>query len=353
MLRLLFFLSVFILVNHLKAWSQDSVKVKTVKFLPVPAFGYSPETKTYLGAVSLFTFNFYKDSTTRLSNAKIEFNYTWNKQIIIESGWNLFSRNEEWFTKGIIHYSKFPDFYYGIGSETPESNKLAYESNRFIFDVSVLKKVKPFLFTGATLKYIQYWNVNSIEVSPLSYNELTDNSNIGIGYSILKDNRNNILSPTNGVYIYANSTYNFSKSNYWEFILDVRSYKTWNDKFTIAGRFVNDFNLNTPPFYDNAILGGDKFVRGYYYGRFRDKNLTNLQLEFRFPVYWRFGLASFGGVSNLYSNLSSLKIASTKYNAGLGIRFMIDKQDRTNLRFDYAIGSDKNSGFYVSFGESF
>jgi hypothetical protein len=35
------------------------------------------------------------------------------------------------------------------------------------------------------------------------------------------------------------------------------------------------------------------------------------------------------------------------------LRFLVDKKEGTNLRFDNAIGSGKNSGFYISFGESF
>lgn len=83
----------FLLLTSQSVLGQDSMKVKKVKVLPVPAFGYSPETKTYIGAVALFTFNFYNDSITRLSNAKVEFNYTWNKQAIIDCAWNLFSKN--------------------------------------------------------------------------------------------------------------------------------------------------------------------------------------------------------------------------------------------------------------------
>ena len=343
----------FFLLYHSSAAGQDSVKTKKIKILPVPAFGYSPETDIYIGAVSLFTFHFYQDSLTRHSNAKVELNYTWNKQMIAECGWNLFSKHEKWFTKGLIHYSKFPDFYYGIGAGTPDFNKLSYNSNRFIFDVFLLKKVRPYLFHGAALKYIQYWNVSPMNNTSFNYSELVDNYSIGIGYSILKDSRNSILSPTQGTYMHANSTFHFSKSNYLKFLLDLRYYKTWKEKFTIAGRFVHDISTNTPPFYDYAILGGDEFVRGYYYGRYRDKNLSSLQLEFRLPIYWRFGLASFAGLSNLYPDATSISIANTKYNAGLGIRFMVDKKDKTNLRLDYGIGNQNNNGFYVSFGESF
>lgn len=72
----------FLLTIH-TVTGQDSIKVKKLMILPVPAFGYSPETKTYLGAVTLFTINMYRDSATRTSNAKFEVNYTWNKPEVI------------------------------------------------------------------------------------------------------------------------------------------------------------------------------------------------------------------------------------------------------------------------------
>jgi hypothetical protein len=92
-------------------------------------------------------------------------------------------------------------------------------------------------------------------------------------------------------------------------------------------------------------------VRGYRYGRYRDKNLSSLQTEFRLPVVWRFGAAVFGGLSNLYAG--NFNPENSKYNYGLGLRFLVDKHERTNLRMDYAVGEEGNDGFYISFGESF
>ena len=135
--------------------------------------------------------------------------------------------------------------------------------------------------------------------------------------------------------------------------LDIRYYKTWKEKLTFAVRFINDFNFGDPPFYDHAVLGGDKFVRGYGYGRYRDNNLSSLQTEFRLPVFWKFGIAVFGGLANIYSGSHHFKLRNFKYNFGLGIRFRVDKKDKTNLRMDYAVGQDDNDGFYVSFGGSF
>jgi len=327
---------------------QDSIK--KVKILPVPTIGYSPETKTYIGAVTLFTLNMYKDSATRTSNAKFEFNYTWNKQLILESEWNYFFKDEKWFTKGKIHYSDYPDFYYGIGTNTPDSNKLLYNSIRLVFEANILKKVGKKSFFGLNVKYINYSNVSYNGTH--SYPELADNSTFGVGLTLLKDSRDNLLTPTKGFYFNLNAGYNFSKLNYGEITIDLRHYKSWKDKYTWANRVINDINLGTPPFYDYAFLGGDKFVRGYNYGRYRDNNLTSIQTEFRFPLYWRFGMATFGGLSNLYNN-SNLNLNNTKYNYGLGLRFLVEKHEKTNLRLDYAIGNGVNSGFYISFGESF
>lgn len=132
--------SVLILSVLLSLYARGQDSLKKVKILPVPTIGYSPETKTYIGVVSLFTFNLYNDTVTRTSNAKVEINYTWNKQLILDSEWNYFFKDEKWFTKGKMSYSNYPDYYYGVGTNTPDSNKLLYNSNRIVFEVSVLKK---------------------------------------------------------------------------------------------------------------------------------------------------------------------------------------------------------------------
>jgi outer membrane protein assembly factor BamA len=351
MLRFIYiFWAIGVLSFSVKA--DDSTKIKRVKILPVPAFGYSPETRTYVGAVVLFTFNLYKDTLTRTSNAKVEFNYTWNKQMILEAEWNYFLKEEKWFTRGKLHYSKFPDLYYGIGSATPDSNKLGFNSDRIVAEMGLLKKVGDRLFSGGFVKYIDYKNVSYTSDAVL-YPELVNASTIGVGYTILSDKRNSLLTPTKGSYVNFNISYNAAKKSYVKLFLDVRGYKTWNNKYTLAGRFVHDVNIGEPPFYDYAFLGGDRFVRGYYFGRYRDKVLSSIQAEFRAHIVWRIGLAAFGGLSSIYPEAYEIQTKNAKYNYGLGLRFLMDKKDRTNLRLDYAIGQDGNDGFYVSFGESF
>jgi hypothetical protein len=343
------------IVSIYDAAAQDSLKTKKVKILPVPTIGYSPETKTYFGAVALFTLNFYQDSLTRTSNASVELNYTLNKQLILETDWNYLLRAEKWFTRGLIRFSKYPDLYFGVGSDAPEENELQFESNRFVFDVDGLKNLGSNLFAGGGIRYLNYSNLDFYENSN-PYSELKEGETFGLKLIILNDSRNSILNASSGNYLEIVNSYNFSSVGFYSIVgIDLRKYITpkYNNKHVLAGRLFTSMGLGYPPFYDYSIMGGDKFSRGYFYGRFRDLNMTTLQLEYRLKLFWRIGMAAFGGSSLICDDFSNITGNSLKPNGGLGLRFLVDKAENTNLRIDYAIGTDGQNGFYISFGESF
>lgn len=353
--KYLFFILIFISANGSFAAvtsKDDTTKVRKVKVLPVPAFGYSPETRAYIGAVALFTLDFYQDSLSRTSNAKLEFNYTWNKQSILEAKWNYFFREEKWFTSGDVLYSKYPDLYYGIGPNSQDSNEVTFNSNRFMFKATGLKKIKKDIFAGLGARYIQYSNVYTDSIT--DFDEIIANDIFEVSAIAAMDSRNNLLNTTTGHYASLSIGYNIGSVNdYVKTILDLRKYFTWKDKYTLALRFLNEFNSKPPSFYDNAFMGGDQNARGYYYGRYRDNNATTLQVETRIDLFWRIDLAVFGGASAVYSSFSTLGNSIIAPNYGIGLRILADKAENINLRFDYARGIDGQSGFYVSFGESF
>lgn len=346
----LIILAVFV-AQVLLGQEEDSVvkKNKRVKILPAPTLGYEPETQFHFGAVCLFTLNFYQDSLTRVSNAKVEFNYTTRNQIIFETEWNYFFREEKWFTDGLIHISKYPDFYYGIGSDVQEEDKLLYESNRYVFDIGAYRNLKGKLFAGSELKYFNYQNITTDSINLFS--ELSDAWDIGLSGTIFYDTRNNLLNSSKGSFLKLNLGYNYGTNNYVNAKLDLRKYFTFKHDFVLATRFYNSFIFGTPNFYDYSVLGGDDYVRGYFYGKYRDNNLSTIQAELRTPLLWRVGLAFISGVSTIYNNINFR--TDLKPNYGLGLRFLMDKKDRVNLRFDYVLGNENNNGFYISFGESF
>lgn len=341
--------------SSLYAQSKDSIGHKKgdppkVKVLPVPTLGYEPETKTYIGAAGLFTLDFYHDSTTRTSNTKIEFTYTWRNQIILESEWEYFFKGERWFTKGLLHYSRFPDFYYGVGPGTGENAELLFNSHRIIIDINAFKNIGGHHFAGLGIRYLSYRNITSDSINP--YLELKNTSVFGIKGALVKDTRNNLLNTSKGEYYFIESDYNFGSPGYIRLMVDLRKYYTVKGNYTFALRLYNSFNFNTPAFFDYSVLGGDRFVRGYFYGRYRDNNLSTFQAEFRLPLFWRFGVAAIGGLSTVYPDFNSFA-NRIRPNYGGGLRFAVDKKDKINLRFDYVLGAEKQNGFYIAFGESF
>jgi hypothetical protein len=100
------------------------------------------------------------------------------------------------------------------------------------------------------------------------------------------------------------------------------------------------------------MLGGFRFLRGYYTGRFRDKNLVFYQTEIRIPVYWRIGVVAFAGVGQVAPDLKSFSFDQMKLTGGGGLRFTLSRRERANIRFDYGFTKD-GGGFYLVFGESF
>lgn len=352
-IRISIFLLFSLLLNSLSGKSQENIKQSIISVLPVPAIGYTPETKTYVGAVTLFTIGNLNDSLTRTSNAEVEFNYTWNKQVIFESAWNYFTPGESWFSRGTVHYSKYPDLYYGIGYNTPASNETNFESNRFTIDIYLFRNISKNNFIGAGVNFTSY---NNLKFQNENMDINGDNKrHFGTSAIFLHDARNNILTSSEGNYFEFSCDLNFSESFYFKTIADYRNYLNWgkNYQHVLAGRFYHESIFGKPPFYDYAVVGGDEYLRGYYLGRFRDKNLSLVQLEYRANLFWRIGVATFGGVAMIYDEITNIQYKSFKPNAGVGLRFLVDEKENTSLRIDYALGAENQSGFYISFGESF
>jgi hypothetical protein len=67
-------------------------------------------------------------------------------------------------------------------------------------------------------------------------------------------------------------------------------------KSVLALQAVATMTAGDVPFYMLAQLGGPNVMRGDYEGRYRDRELLAVQLEYRFPILWRFGGTAFAGI---------------------------------------------------------
>ena len=98
------------------------------------------------------------------------------------------------------------------------------------------------------------------------------------------------------------------------------------------------------------LLGSDERMRGYYQGRYRDKNVLSTQLEYRRQLTWRHGIVAWVGAGTMGPSVDSLNDGRWLPTAGVGYRF--EFKPRVNIRLDYGIGKG-SSGFYFQVGEAF
>ncbi len=76
------------------------------------------------------------------------------------------------------------------------------------------------------------------------------------------------------------------------------------------------------------------------------------QAEYRRKLFWRFGMAAFGGVGGIAHELSEFRSDKLLPAAGAGLRFRITKVNPVNFRVDYGIGRSGHT-VTISVGEAF
>ena len=81
-----------------------------------------------------------------------------------------------------------------------------------------------------------------------------------------------------------------------------------------------------------------------------DNNIASFQVELRQKLFWRIGLAAFGGLGSVFSSFKEWRADQLLFTAGLGLR--VEFKHNVNLRVDYGFGRG-TSGFVLSLGESF
>ena len=356
------FLSVVLVLfsGSLVMGQLDSVKHKQFRILPLPTIGYSPETNWYFGAVALTTLDLYNDTITRVSNADWEFNYTLNKQWIADVNWIFHFRENRYIWRAENAYLHFPEYFWGIGNSTPAENEELYVADRVELDHLLLKKLKGSLYGGLGFRFQSVHNIMPEPGGLLDTGSIPGNGggvSSGLGYGLVWDKRDQVLNPSAGSSYflfrhqifgsYAASEYSFSHFN-----LDGRYYLQTFPGHILAFQGYGEMNTGNVPFRMMGLLGSDAHMRGYYRGRYRDVNYVSGQMEYRMPVWRWIGIAAFLGAGDVFRSFGDLRVGEIKPSAGGGIRLRVDPENKTNLRFDFAVGRE-TSGFYVSFGESF
>ncbi|PJJ47809.1 BamA/TamA family outer membrane protein [Hymenobacter chitinivorans] len=343
-------------------------------FLPFPIVFSQPETGLGYGVAMLPVWRFGQDTVVRKSNARLILWRTQNNQSLVQLTHNVFTPGEKFLVNGELSYFyKYPINYYGFGPSTSRDDESTIEYKLVIVNQRVLRQVKRNVFAGLQYRLTNLRDVrvrkNIDEGTPQQRPSLllqrpgeelrASTISSGVGPAFLYDGRDNILSAYRGNYLELSALFNGgalgSDFRFSRYLLDARHYQALgpSSKTILATQLVGQFQSGHVPFRELANLGGDKILRGYYEGRYRDRQLVALQAELRRPLFWRFNGAIFGSLGQVGNTVGDLGRNSLKATGGAGIRFKYNRRDRLNIRFDYGLARDGSTGFYFSIGEAF
>ncbi len=328
-----------------------------------PTLAFSPETNLEIGISSLYLFQAKKDSNNRISELNAFTFVTLQSQYGIWLDNAIYTDKDKWFILGRARYQRFPLLYYGVGPNTDRDRPAIVDANYLIFRQRVLRKIAPNLFLGPEVDYQYLFNTEVEhdiedrvrEVPPGS----EGSSNLGMGGAMVYDNRHNVLNVRKGFFAEAGiltyakslgSTFGFSAFN-----VDVRTYTPINKRNVLALQAMGNFISGNAPFNQLALMGGENMMRGYYYGRYRDKNLLAAQAEYRilpFAFSKRFGATLFLSTGAVAPTISTFSAADFKIAGGAGLRYFLFPKKDIFIRMDMGL-TREGRGFYFFIGEAF
>lgn len=339
---------------------RDSISTdanKTV-FAGYPIVFFTPETNLGFGAAGICNFFPGKIKSKRPSQIQLGGGYTLNKQILSFIFYKLFLNEGKSNVFGEIGYYDYFYDYFGIGNTTLTENREKYFVRFPRIQFNWTQRIFPKIYVGGNYFFDDY-NITSIDSTGLLFSNKTEGyessriSNLGLLISY--DSRDHVFYPEKGMYHSLNIKFNRKElgasSNFNEVSTDLRFYQpvgTGVFAFQIwAGKKFGEI-----PFQEYFLQGGPRYGRGMITGRFRDRSVFSLQWEYRFPIWKRFSGACFSSFGNVGQDFQDVFSTDWKLNFGAGLRFAIDKQNKTNIRLDVAGGSEELA-FYLTIGEAF
>ncbi len=338
--------------------SNDVKKDKAFDFSVIGGPHYSSDTKFGIGIVAagLYSTN-RRDSLTPPSNVTLYGDVsTIGFYKIGIRGNNLFYR-DKYRLNYKIYFSSMPSKFWGIGyvNNINDDNETDYK--RLQSELLVDFLIQPFdnFFIGPAMNFKYAKGIVTGGGSDYLWDgEDMKTFNYGIGFTLSYDTRDHMTNPYKGLFIsleqrfyprFLGNTYRFSSTQF-----TTNFYKTVWKGGVIATQLHAMLTYGNTPWSMLATFGGSDNMRGYYEGRFCDKNEIDATIELRQHVWRRSGAVVWVGAGTIFPRFSQLEARRILPNYGIGYRW--EFKNRVNVRLDLGFGKHQ-TGFVFNINEAF
>ena len=341
--------------------SRDSLKTMGSTVIPFPFYMYSPETKSGVGIVITY-FRRPRGATEDQKPSTYSGNFiiTQREQIVVGASLERYWAAERYQLQGGVMFSKFPDTFYGVGNDTDADVSEDYTPRTFAASASLRREIFNDLRVGPNVSYSYQKMAEVEEGGILARGELPGSEGgrlVQMGISAAWDRRDNIVYPHSGSLFELGFTVSDnaigSDFSFTTWNIALRRYFSVSRAQVIAVRGLATFMTGTSPFQTLAMLGGDSVMRGYYAGRFRERQRYVLQGEYRLGFWKRLGLTAFADAGDVAHDVADFHLDQMRFAGGLGLRVLLSKSEGVTLRADFGTGDDGSTGMYLSILEAY
>ncbi len=343
--------------RQLVSLEPDTTQRSVSRLFPLPILFYTPETGVAGGAAALLLM---RDTLApRPSTLTANVIYTERKQAIAELDGDLYFHRDDYRLLTQFVFQRYPNKFFGIGDFTSLSNEETYTLQSFVARAVLYRTIVSNVHAGPLLRY-ETASMKEIDPAGLLASGTIMGSNgsssAGLGFALNWDSRDNTFAASSGSFYQITglfySTSFGGNQNFNDILIDTRNYIEVFPAHVVAFQAAAEFMGGNVPFQNLVRFGGQNTVRGYYDGRYRDKNGIALQGEYRFPVWWRFGVIAFAGVGQVAHTVSDIALNRFWFAGGGGLRFYWNDKEHISLRLDCGIGNN-STGTYITVSEAF
>ena len=351
-----------------RIFSNEKDTTRKASFMPIPVFGYAQETGFEFGLGSIYSFYIDKaDTTNRSSNFFGAASYSTKKTYNVTLRGDAWTKRNDYHFIGEMRFRNMPFNFYGIGNNTShvDEDRLVQRMVKVQFDAE--KAFAKNTYTGISLGFENHKFTDKENGGIYNNSNLIDKdggSVFFVGVSQSYDTRNSNNYPTKGFfgrvsYQYAPPIFGDGNFTGSQIKVNIRNFWSLAPKVVLGVQgLYHTLQSSNTSFYLLPQMGNDEMMRGYYGGRYRDENLLAAQAEIRYRFMERLGMVVFGGAGKVFANEEKQLLKNFKPNYGIGGRYFFDPAKGLSVRLDYGVGEKRpnekrQSGFYISFAESF
>lgn len=260
---------------------------------------------------------------------------------------------DKWRFTGIAAYADFKLTLIPPPTENSETGVLDWLIKGGLFQTSISRRLGGRWYLGLSVRYLDI--TQKLDLSPVSTSFILESKiqSPGLGLKLEYDSRDMPSNAYTGSRfelkaIYADQSQQKGGS-YKSYFANFISYHPLSDSLVVAWEVNGCKKFGEIPMWDTCRLN----LRGFPLTEYLSKKSVYLQAEARWRFHRRWGLVAFAGGGRVEDSFGNNGESETIPSYGVGLRFMVLKSQRINVRVDYARSNNGNEAWYLGVSEAF